>query len=167
MTARLRVLAEAAWPEPGDGSPPPVPGLVYSSFSPLVAAVADRCLGRREPAAAPERAARTAVVVVSASGDADSAEHVAATVAAGGRPGPLFFFQSVPNSVAGHVTGRWGLRGPVVCVSPVGEPMADGLAEAELLIDDDACDEALVVLVEQRPQDCAAAVLVTRTGETR
>ena len=35
----------------------------------------------------------------------------------GDRVGPLLFFQSVPNAVAGHVAARWGLTGPVVCLS--------------------------------------------------
>ena len=42
--------------------------------------------------------------------------HVAGVVDGGGRPGPLMFFQAVPNAVAGHVAARWGLDGPVVCV---------------------------------------------------
>ncbi|KAB1142328.1 hypothetical protein F6X68_21190 [Micromonospora sp. AMSO12t] len=153
---RLTVLAEAAWPEPGDGAPPPVPGYVHSSFPPLVAAVAERCLTRaygRRPAPDGER---TAVVLVSAAGDRASAAHVRATVAAGGRPGPLFFFQSVPNSVAGHVAARWGLGGPVLCLAPTGDPRAEGTAEAELLLHDGDADRALLVLIEQAPVDGGA-----------
>ena len=51
----------------------------------------------------------------------------------------------MPNSVAGHVAARWGLRGPVVCLSPAGDARADGLAQARLLIDDGDADEVLVV----------------------
>jgi hypothetical protein len=131
------VLAWARWPEPGDGDPPPVAGFVVSAFNPLVAAVADRCLrrrhGRRPAPARP--GADTAVVLVSASGDRASAEHVGRVVAAGERPGPLLFFQSVPNSVVGHVAARWGLGGPVVCLCPVAaadaaEPVVDAHADA-------------------------------------
>ncbi|MFC4147524.1 beta-ketoacyl synthase chain length factor [Micromonospora mangrovi] len=159
----LRVLAEARWPQEGDGVPPGVPGFVHSAFAPLVVAVADRCLGQRhgEPA-------RTAVVLVSAGGDRVSAAHVRSTVAAGGRVGPLFFFQSVPNSVAGHVAARWGLDGPVVCLSPTGDPWADGVAEAELLRYDGDADEVLLVHVEEAPDGTpTGAVAVLLGGGTR
>ncbi|MFE9202299.1 beta-ketoacyl synthase chain length factor [Micromonospora sp. NPDC007230] len=164
-TSGLRVLAEARWPEPGDGSPPPVPGFVHSAFPPLVAAVADRCLTRRHGARPVPAGTRTAVVLVSASGDRASAEHVRATVAAGGRIGPLFFFQSVPNSVAGHVAARWGLDGPVVCLSPTGQPRADGTAEAELLLYDGDADEALLVLIEQAPDGTPGEATAVLLGE--
>jgi hypothetical protein len=164
------VLARARWPEPGDGDPPPLPGFVLSTFNPLVAAVADRCLTRRygnRPAPdGPGRA--TAVVLVSASGDRTSAEHVRRTVADGGRPGPLLFFQSVPNSVVGLVAARWGLGGPVVCLCPTGAA-ADAVArdEAGLLLRGGEADEVLLILIEQPAgggPDSAAALLIGRGG---
>lgn len=159
----LAVLAEARWPEPGDGAPPPLPGFILSSFNPLVAAVARRCLSRRpDPAATPTR---TAVVLASRCGDVTSAVHVASLVDSGTRVGPLFFFQSVPNAVAGYVAAREGLTGPVVCTSPARDGLADALAEAELLIADGDADEALVVLAEQAgAADPALAALVDRAG---
>lgn len=165
-TASLAVVAQARWPD-GDRQVPPVPGFVLSSFSPLVADVAERCLRRAygAPPVPPERGRSVATVVVSASGDLASARHVAQTVDSGSRVGPLQFFQSVPNSVVGHVAARWGLGGPVVCLCPVGDPMADGLAQAALLIEDGDATAALVVLVEQSGVDgeraTAAAVLVS------
>ncbi|WP_416904597.1 beta-ketoacyl synthase chain length factor [Micromonospora echinospora] len=165
---RLRVLAEACWPEPGDTTPPTVPGFVHSTFPPLVVAVADRCLTRRhgDAPAPPPVGTRTAVLLVSASGDRASAAHVHDTVAAGGRPGPLFFFQSVPNSVAGHVAARWGLGGPVVCLSPTGDPRADATAEADLLLHDGDADEALLVLIEQTADGDHAVAVLLGQGET-
>ncbi|HEU5469110.1 MAG TPA: beta-ketoacyl synthase chain length factor [Actinophytocola sp.] len=166
-TIALTVLAEARWPEPGDDAVPQVPGFVLSSFNPVIAAVADRCLRRRygEPPAPRDDGSGTALVLVSASGDIASANHVARTVDDGGRVGPLFFFQSVPNSIAGYLAARWRLGGPVVCLCPTGDPRADGLAEAELLIADGDAAAALVVLVEQSGVDgvraTAAAVLVS------
>ncbi|OZV81840.1 hypothetical protein CA850_10830 [Micromonospora echinospora] len=164
----MRVLAEARWPEPGDSAPPTVPGFVHSTFPPLVVAVADRCLTRRhgDAPAPPPVGARTAVLLVSASGDRASAAHVHDTVAAGGRPGPLFFFQSVPNSVAGHVAARWGLGGPVVCLSPTADPRADGTAEADLLLHDGDADEALLVLIEQTADGDHAVAVLLGQGET-
>ena len=160
----LTVVAAARWPEEEDRELPQVPGFVLSSFNPLVAAAAEACLRRYfgDPPVPPEVGERTAMIVVSGTGDAVSAEHVARTVDAGGRVGPLFFFQSVPNSIAGHIAARWGLAGPVVCLCPTGDPMADGLAEASLLIEDGDADRALIVLVEQSEvdKDESNAVLV-------
>ena len=157
----LDVVARADWPEPGDpAAPPVVPGFVVSTFAPLVAVTGERCLSR---ATAP---ARTAIVVVTACGDVASAAHVAAAVDTGTRIGPLMFFQSVPNAVAGHLAARHGLGGPVVCLSPGGDPLADGLAEAGLLIDDGDADAALVIVAGQDP-DVAYAVLAVPAGVHR
>src|SRR5512142_3150626 len=98
--AGLAVLATASWPERPGEPLPQLAGFIHSTFNPLVAAAADRCLTRRP---SPKGAGDTAVVVVSALGDVASAAHVASMVDEGGRVGPLFFFQSVPNAVAGYV----------------------------------------------------------------
>jgi hypothetical protein len=156
------VVAEAAWPEhDGDAAVPALAGFVVSSFSPLAAEAANRCLGRRPAGAGTAPDPRdpdgpvTAVVLVTARGDVQSARHVADAVDTGARIGPLMFFQSVPNAVAGHIAARWNLSGPVVCL---GDPASASAAAALLLADGDA-DEALLVHVEQDP-DRAAAVLV-------
>ncbi|MFL6164358.1 MAG: beta-ketoacyl synthase chain length factor [Jatrophihabitantaceae bacterium] len=159
---------EAWWWVAEDGPPPAVPGFVQSSFNPLVAAVADRCLSEHyaKPPEPPSDRQRTGLVLVSRGGDRVSAEHVRQTVAEGNRLGPLFFFQSVPNSIAGYVTAHWGLGGPVVCLSPVGSPVADGAAEAALLMSDGDADEVLLVIAEQAAAaedggvDCAHALLL-------
>jgi hypothetical protein len=163
----VRELARAGWPEPGDGVVPGVPGFVHSAFAPTVVAVAERCLRRRYGTQPVPEEVRTAIVLVSASGDRASADHVRATVEAGGRVGPLFFYQSVPNSVAGHLAARWGLRGPVVCLSPTGDPYAEGSAEAALLRDDGDADEVLLILIEQSPDLSTEAVAVLLGGGAR
>jgi 3-oxoacyl-(acyl-carrier-protein) synthase len=150
----LRELSRAVWDSTEHGEPAPIPGFAGSSFSPLVAQVAGDCMLRRR-----ERGARTAVVLVSVHGDLATAGTVADAVDGGRRVPPLMLFQSVPNSVAGHVAAQWRLTGPVVCLSPVGDPLADGLAEAADLIQDGDADEALVITVAQNP-DVATAVLV-------
>lgn len=166
----LAMLAQAHWPEAGDEELPGLPGFVLSTFNPLVAVVADRCLGRRHgirPAPA-DVGERTAVILISASGDLTSAEHVAGVVASGDLLGPLFFFQSVPNSVAGYVAARWQLGGPVVCLCPTGDPLAAATAAADLLVHDGDADEALLVLVEQARDERAgdrAHAMVVRRGE--
>lgn len=162
----LAVICRAAWPESTeDGAAPPLPGFVYSTFSPLVAAVADRCLARSHasPPADPARGPRTATVLVSRYGDVTSAVLVAEAVDAGRRVAPLLFYQAVPNAVAGYLTARWGLTGPVVCVSPVGDPVTEGMAVAAGLIEDGDADEVLIVAVEQAIEsgvDSASAMLV-------
>ena len=144
------VVREVGWRLVEDGEPPVVAGFIHSSFSPLVAAVADKVLAEHylDPAFADADRERTAIVLVSRDGDQDSADEVRQLVAAGRRPGPLFFFQSVPNSIAGHVSAHWGLGGPVLCLSPTTDPLTDGLAEAELLLSDGDADEVLLVLVD-------------------
>ncbi len=82
----------------------------------------------------------TGVVVVTA-GDRVSAEAVERLVAQGKRVSPLFFFQSVPNSIAGWIAAKWDLRGPVVCVTDC------GFDEAALLIGDGDADRVLIVQV--------------------
>lgn len=156
------VVARARWPEAGDpAAPPVVAGFVVSSFAPLVAVVAGRCLGR---SAAPQR---TAIVIVTACGDVTSAGFVADAVDTGARIGPLMFFQSVPNAVAGHLAARHALDGPVVCLSPAAgtDPLAAGLAEAELLMSDGDAAAALVVVAEQDPDTAYAVLAVPDGGE--
>jgi hypothetical protein len=156
------ILARAAWPEgPGD-TLPAVPGFILSSFNPLVVEVAERCLRRafrRPPVLDPVRAARIGVLLASAGGDRGTARALAQAVESGSRVPPLLFFQSNPNAVLGYVTARWGLAGPVVCVSPVaaaggeavalGGSLAEAMAVATAMIGDGDADEVLVVAAEQ------------------
>jgi hypothetical protein len=153
----LTVVASAAWPDADGDGLPTVAGFVGSTFSPLVAHTAARCLAAA--GRTPHTRTGTAVVLLSPLGDIAGAVHLADTVDRGGRVGPLLFFQSVPNAVAGHVAARWGLTGPVVCLSAD----AAGMGAVALLLADGDADEALVVLAEQGaqpPDDRAAAVLV-------
>jgi hypothetical protein len=160
--AGLRVIADAAWPESdADREPPPLAGFVASSFSPLAAETARRCLERRPVPDADTGPVTTAVIMVSALGDLAGAVHVAEAVDSGGRLGPLLFFQAVPNAVAGHVAARWRLTGPVVCVGDT----RSGLDVAALLLEDGDADEALLIRVDQAAtaaaRDHAVAVLLT------
>jgi hypothetical protein len=127
----MRVVAEARWET---GEPPGVAGFVHSRFSPLVVAAAEEVLRQVETVR------QTGIVIVS-DGDRDSAAHVEKLVAQGKRVGPLFFFQSVPNSVAGWIAAAWDLRGPVVCVT------TGGRDEADVLIADGAAEQVLIVQV--------------------
>jgi len=165
--ARLTVLCSAHWPDPGQGGElEPVAGFVHSSFPPLVSRVAEECLRLRYGSPPVDSAAgiRTAVVLVSRSGDRETTEEVERIVDSGGRLSPLLFFQSVPNSIAGRVAARWGLTGPLACVRPTGDAVAEAIGTAELLLRDSEADQVLVVLVEQRdplqgPGQAAAVLL--------
>jgi len=167
VAAGVTVTSSASWPESdSDGEVPALAGFIDSAFSPLVAEVVARTLRGRDPSdrASGNRDAAdrvTAVVVVTALGDVTSATSVAAVVDAGRRVPPLQFFQSVPNSVVGHLAARWHLTGPVACVTGT----AAGLNMAAQLIEDADADEALVVRVDLKvtdgDRDRAAAVLVT------
>lgn len=160
------VAAAAQWPAAGEPAPQGLPGFLGSSFSPLVAAVADRCL-HRWPGAPPLPAAvggRTGIVLASVRGDLPIGQAIADGVDARARLSPLLFFQSVATAVLGHVTARWGLGGPVVCISPVGDPLADALAVGASLLDDGDADAVLVIVAEPGwlpgEHDTAAARLV-------
>lgn len=158
--AGLTVSASACWPETDtDEEVKPLAGFIESTFSPLLAETANRVLRRRTEPAVQDRV--TAIVMVTALGDVSSATHVARAVDLGQRVGPLLFFQSVPNAVAGYLASRWRLTGPVVCVGGVGA----GLDIAAALIEDADADEALVVCVDlgvtDDDRDRAAAILVT------
>lgn len=149
--AGLAVLARAEWPEvPGDELPS-IPGFIVSSFSPLVAEVAGRCL-RRYFGTAPAdlaRGERTGVVLATGTGDLATAAAIAAAVDEGRRVQPLLFFQSNPNAVVGWLTSRWGLSGPVVATVPDGDPMADARECAALLTAAGDADAVLVIVAGQ------------------
>jgi 3-oxoacyl-(acyl-carrier-protein) synthase len=146
----LTVHARAEWPAGTAEVPPPIAGFVVSSFNPLVAEVAQRCLRAHygTPPADPVRGERTGVVLASIRGDVTTADAVAQALRAGRRVPPLLFFQSNPNAVLGHVTARWGLGGPVVCISPAGDALAGGLAAAALLLADGDATEVLVIAAD-------------------
>ncbi|WP_217712120.1 beta-ketoacyl synthase N-terminal-like domain-containing protein [Kitasatospora sp. NA04385] len=159
--AGLRVLSSGQWPESvEDRGAPGIAGFVVSSFSPLAAEAARRCLLRRPDPSGGAGRPVTAVVVVSPLGDLAGAAHVAEAVDGGARIGPLLFFQAVPNAVAGHVAARWQLTGPVVCVADT----ATATAVAALLLADGDAGEALLIRVDQAHTpggpDRAAAVLL-------
>ena len=160
----LRILAEGRWPGPEalDGSGrtapvalPPLPGFTASSFNPLVAETAERCLRTHfGPADAPDRApSRTALLLASEGGDRATARAIDVAAASGRRVPPLLFFQSNPNAVLGLVAARWKLTGPVVAVSPLGTvpgESPDALELAALLLADSDADQVLVIAAEHR-----------------
>jgi hypothetical protein len=153
------VLARAEWPATTEDTLTPIAGFVLSTFSPLVAEVAERCLRARY--GTPPDSAGTALVLASARGDVTTNEAAATAAAAGRRVPPLLFFQSNPNAVLGWIAARWQLSGPVLSIAPAGDVLADGRAVAETLLADGEADEVLVIAADLDP-DRAEAVLVGR-----
>jgi hypothetical protein len=155
VPAGLAVLARSRWPDQGGEELPAIAGFVTSSFSPLAAALAERCLvsyfGSRP--ADPARGDCTAIVLASPTGDLVTATAIASAVDEGRRVPPLLFFQSNPNAVAGHIAARWGLAGPVVCTIPAGDALADAIGSATLLIEDAAATAALIIVAHAGRSD--------------
>ncbi|MFJ8233172.1 beta-ketoacyl synthase chain length factor [Streptomyces sp. NPDC094448] len=165
--AGLTVLARAGWdPAARPGGPPNLPGFTASPFGPLFAHVADRCLTafHGTAPAPPEDGRDTGLVLVSRLGDMATETAVTGSVDRGTKASPLLFYQSVPSAVLGVVSARWGLGGPVICISPAGDPWAEGLELAGLLAEDGSARDVLVVLVElgvgEGEPDSAEALLV-------
>lgn len=163
----LTVLARTSWPTGADEQAPNLPGFTASPFGPIIAHVADLCLSAHHGTAPapPERAEATAMVMVSKLGDMATEAAVTSSVDSGKAASPLLFYQSVPSAVLGVVSAKWHLGGAVICISPAGDPLADGLDLAELLIEDGGADDVLLVLVElaarEGQRDRAEALLVT------
>ncbi|MGV9314615.1 beta-ketoacyl synthase chain length factor [Streptomyces sp. NPDC003691] len=169
--AGLTVLARAGWdPAAHPGGPPNLPGFTASPFGPLFARVADECLGafHGTAPAPPEAALATGLVMVSRLGDMATETAVTGSVDRGTKASPLLFYQSVPSAVLGVVSSRWGLGGPVICISPAGDSLAEGLELAGLLIEDGSARDVLVVLIElgvdEGEPDTADALLVRGAG---
>ncbi|WP_371666588.1 hypothetical protein OG985_46520 [Streptomyces sp. NBC_00289] len=167
--AGLTVVARGQAPVPDE----PLPGLrgfTGSSFSAVAAAAATACLTGRAPDE-PSGGTRTAVLLVSVLGDVSTAQAVASAVDRGERISPQLFFMSVPNSVIGHISARWGLTGPVICTSPIGQPLAEGMQLAAQLVKDGESDHSLLILIDPvngtgEPYEAAAFLLTAPNSGT-
>lgn len=166
----LTTLARTVWPVEGDEQAPNLPGFTASPFGPIIAHVADRCLTDHYGAhpAPSEDGERTAIVLVTRLGDMATEAAVVGSVDSGKKASPLLFYQSVPSAVLGVVAERWGLGGPVICISPAGDALTDGMELAELLIEDGSASGVLLVWVElatrEGESDRAEGLLVTADG---
>ncbi|MGW2112870.1 ketosynthase [Streptomyces sp. NPDC001948] len=147
----------APWGVAADGLPgaapvelPNVPGFVTSRFSPLVAAAVDACLGGPQDDSGPVagRGERTAIVLATACGDITTTDTATRRMVAGQVHSPLLFFQSVTTSVLGHVSKRYGITGPVSCVSDGGELAPRALELAGIMLEDDWLDQVLLIGVD-------------------
>lgn len=124
---------------------PVVPSFIESGFPPAVYDAAHRCLTSAD-LSPPERA-RTAVLVLTPDGDAETKAAVAAYLRAGRRIPPPLFVQSTPSSIVGRIARDWDLRGAINTVST---PRA---------LDDPVVTE---MVTEMAVTDGSSAVLVIR-----
>jgi hypothetical protein len=151
LDSSLHVLAAAvAEPSP---ELPPLPGFVESVFSPLAFEVSRRCLS-----ACPVDGPRTAVVLASLMGDTTTADLASRRLVAGRVHNPLLFMQATANSVLGYLSREFGITGQQLSLSTLGDPLAESLAVADVLLDEPDLDRVLVVGVELAGGDRVAAV---------
>lgn len=152
----------APWGAAADGLPgaaplrlPSVPGFVTSRFSPLVAAAVEACLGGPpgDPDLVAGRGERTAIVLATMCGDTTTTDTATRRMVAGQVHSPLLFFQSVTTSVLGHLSRRYGITGPISCVSDGADLSSEALRLAEVVLDDDWLDQVLVVGVEVEAEE--------------
>lgn len=134
---------------------PAMVGFARSRFGPLVAGVTALCLG---PPGCPDnlvagRGTSTAVVLATMYGDSETVDTATREHVRGRKPSPLLFFQSVSTSILGHLTRLYGIRGPLVCLSAVGDPAGEALVTAGHVLDDEAVSQVLVVGVESKPNE--------------
>jgi Beta-ketoacyl synthase, N-terminal domain len=148
------ILACSRWPDGEPAELPAIAGFIASGFSPLAAALAERCLadyfGSRPADTA--RGERTAIVLASSTGDLSTCAAIATAVDQRRRVPPLLFFQSNPGAVVGYISARWGLSGPAACINPAGAALPDAIAVAGLLIEDGDADAALVIVADAAPR---------------
>lgn len=162
------LLSRADWHAESGPELPGIAGFILSSFSPLAAYLAERCLRGffGAPPVDPGRGTRIALVLASASGDIGTASAIAGALDAGRRMPPLLFYQSNPNAVAGHIAARWGLAGPVLATIVAGDALADATECATRLIEDGEADAALVIVANQERdgRDHGSAALLGPTA---
>ncbi|MGW7283006.1 ketosynthase [Streptomyces sp. NPDC054844] len=171
-------LASAAvltpWGEAADGLPgaapvklPKVRGFVGSRFSPLVHAAAQACLGAPETFAGPDGTAghRSGIVVATLFGDTTTTDTSTQRVMEGQVHNPLLFFQSVTTSILGHLGKVYDITGPFNCVSGAADLAAEAMGVARVVLDSGDVDQLLVVGVECAPNERAAWVHGSLSGQ--
>lgn len=136
------------WTHPDDpatvAEAPPVAGFAESPFVRLVSHVGGTSLDRDRP---PD-GSKVALVLASVAGDVATASRASRAVASGGAPSPLLFYQSVPTAVLGHLSIRYGLTGPILCLSGGLELVRDALEDAGDLLATAQVDRVLLVYVD-------------------
>lgn len=143
---------------------PAIPGFAESAFSPLVDEVVRRCLGEEDATGILGVAgAETGLVLGTGFGDVVTHDLASERLARGRPPNPLLFYQAVPTSVLGHVCSRYGITGPVQCLSLNGDFAPQLLATADAVLATEDVRQILVVAVELGPTPRTLAVSERRS----
>ncbi|MBO0804524.1 MAG: hypothetical protein J2P25_15795 [Nocardiopsaceae bacterium] len=147
-----------------DDGAPPVSGFVESAFSPLAYQAVSQCLtglqcptGQPSPTGRPADGARTALVLASTMGDADTLDLGSRRLVAGQVNNPLLFMQSTANAILGRICLDFAITGPTLAISVLGDLAGELLATAELLRADEDPDRIVLVGVELAGSERAAA----------
>lgn len=147
---------------------PQVLGFAISRFGPLVHTVAATCLG---PTGASgdhvgRYGDRTAIVLATVYGDSTTVDTSTQWTVAGKLSNPLLFFQSVSTSILSHLTRRYGIQGPLTCISAVLDPAGDALRVADALLDDPDLYQVLLIAAEIKPNErvCRASETAAADG---
>ncbi|WP_433616666.1 hypothetical protein ACQP2P_15440 [Dactylosporangium sp. CA-139114] len=156
-TADVDAWIAGGCPVPDDGrSPLDLPmlhGFFESRFNPLVARAMVGCLDT----VSGKDFSSLGVVLSTVLGDTTTADRASAAVGARRRPQPVLFYQSVPTSVLGHVSTRYGITGPMLCVSGTSDLFEDAMESGELLLLEPDVTQILFIYVdiatEHRPHE--------------
>ncbi|MDQ7803471.1 hypothetical protein Q5425_06995 [Amycolatopsis sp. A133] len=148
----------------GGDRPPRLPGFMVSDFAPLVYAAARSCVGAADSRHLLSGAGdRTGIVLGSRGFDTVTLELAVRQVDAG-RVSPVLFYQVLPTAVLGIIARDYRLTGPVSCLAVTGNPRAEALELAAVVLADRSADRVLALAVElaEDPADSyACADLVT------
>jgi len=137
-------------------APPPelpsVPRFVESNFPLAVSQVVSQVKGRRPPAE------QVGFVLATSFGDVTTTD-VASRRMAEGRPhNPLLFYQSIPNSILGHLSKGTNFTGPLSCVSAADLLLTQALTVAELTLEEGSADQILLIGVDLAESERIAAI---------
>jgi hypothetical protein len=159
-TAPLAVLGAARFEAGDEPRPPRVPNFVESEFNPLVDLVVGRVLADLDAG----YQGSTGLVLISTYGDTTTADIAGRRVAAGKRQSAMLFFQSIPNSILGHLGVTYGFTGPLTCLSARTMLLSTALAAAELALED-GTDRVVLVGVDLAAAERVAATPGGQTAE--
>jgi hypothetical protein len=76
----------------------------------------------------------TGIVLVSLHGDTTTADLASRGLLQGKRRNPLLFYQSVPSSILGYVSAKYGITGPMITVSAGDGALDEGLRLASFML---------------------------------
>jgi Beta-ketoacyl synthase, N-terminal domain len=140
---------------------PPVPRFVESSFPRLIAYAVDQVT------AALDEGGTTGFVLATAFGDVTTADVASRRLVGGQAHNPLLFYQSIPNSILGHLSKASHLTGPLCCLSAPAMLLTHALVTAELTLMEGAADRILIVGVDLAVSDRIAAIADARAAAGR